>query len=263
MTERPCAPFTLSEQAGLLLAPRTSNLDRVIDKGHPSGMNLIFDADDTLWDSNIYFLEAEAAFLELLQVCGVDQLEIRAAIRRHELALIDEMGYGRGPYVSALHRTVRELLPPQHYPVLACEVERIGDKLLGRSCELLPGVEPTLRVLARRHRLVLFTKGQPNEQMAKLERAGLRTLFSRVGIPREKNAAAYSLLLAQAELDPARSFMIGNSPRSDINPALRAGLRGAVFIPYPHTWDLECEELEPAPERVVTITTFSQLLELF
>ncbi|MBV8054099.1 MAG: hypothetical protein JO071_02530, partial [Deltaproteobacteria bacterium] len=50
---------------------------------------------------------------------------------------------------------------------------------------------------------------------------------------------------------------------SDINPALRAGLRGAVFIPHPHTWDLECEELEAADERVVTITTFSQLLELF
>ncbi len=101
------------------------------------------------------------------------------------------------------------------------------------------------------------------EQMAKLERAGLRDLFSRIGIPLEKDAAAYALLLAQAELDPARTFMIGNSPRSDINPALRAGLRGAVFIPHPHTWELEDEELELTGERIVTITTFSQLLELF
>jgi putative hydrolase of the HAD superfamily len=235
----------------------------MIREARQGGMNLIFDADDTLWDSNIHFLEAEATFLEILRVCGVSHLEIRAAIRRHELDIIAEVGYGRGPYVLALHRVVRELLPPPHHDVLSMEIERIGTKLLSRPCELLAGVEPTLRDLSRRHRLLLFTKGQPTEQMAKLERAGLRALFSRVGIPLEKDATAYSLLLAQAELDPARTFMIGNSPRSDINPALRAGLRGAVFIPHPHTWELECEELDLAEERVVTITTFSQLLELF
>jgi putative hydrolase of the HAD superfamily len=235
----------------------------MIREARQGGMNLIFDADDTLWDSNVHFLEAEAAFLEILRVYGVDQREIRAAIRRHELDLIAEVGYGRGPYVRALHRVVRELLPAHHLNALALEVERIGTRLLSRHCELLPGVEPTLRELSRRHSLLLFTKGQPSEQMAKLDRAGLRALFSRIGIPLEKDAGAYNLLLAQAELDPARTFMIGNSPRSDINPALRAGLRGAVFIPHRYTWELESEELEPGSERVVTITAFSQLLELF
>ncbi len=235
----------------------------MIREARRGGMNLIFDADDTLWDSNIHFLEAEATFLEILRVCGVGHLEIRAAIRRHELDIIAEVGYGRRPYVLALHRVVRELLPTHHHNTLANEVERIGTKLLGRQCELLPGVEPTLRELSRRHRLLLFTKGQPTEQLAKLDRTGLRALFSRVGIPLEKNPIAYTLLLAQAELEPVRTFMIGNSPRSDINPALRAGLRGAVFIPHPHTWELEDEEIEVADERVVTITTFSQLLELF
>jgi putative hydrolase of the HAD superfamily len=235
----------------------------MIREARQASLNLIFDADDTLWDSNIHFLEAEAAFIEMMHACGVSAQEIRAEIRRHELDLIAEVGYGRGPYVRALHRAVRELMPAHHHDMLAFEVERIGAKLLSRQCALLPGVEPTLRELSRRHCLLLFTKGQPTEQMAKLERAGLRDLFSRIGIPLEKNAAAYSLLLAQAKLDPALTFMIGNSPRSDINPALRAGLRGAVFIPHPHTWELEDEELELAEERVVTITTFSQLLELF
>ena len=235
----------------------------MVPEAHQGGMNLIFDADDTLWDSNIHFLEAEAAFLETLRVRGVAHQEIRAAIRRHELDIIAELGYGRGPYVLALHRAVRDLLPAHHHDALAIEVERIGTALMSRHCELLPGVEPTLNELAQRHRLLLFTKGQPTEQKTNLQRAGLRALFSRVGIPLEKDATAYTLLLAQAELDPARTFMIGNSPRSDINPALRAGLRGAVFIPHPHTWELESEELEAAEERVVTITTFSQLLELF
>ena len=228
------------------------------------GLNLIFDADDTLWDSNIHFLEAEAAFLEILTIRGCTSIEIRGAIRRHELDIIAEMGYGRGPYILALHRAVRELMPLNHQEVLSLEIERIGTKLLGRRCELLPGVKATLTELARRHRLFLFTKGQPAEQKAKLAHAGLEALFSGVGIPLEKDATAYKLLLAQAELDPTFTFMIGNSPRrSDINPALRAGLRGAVFIPHPHTWELEHEELENADGRVITITSFSRLLELF
>jgi putative hydrolase of the HAD superfamily len=236
----------------------------MIPEARRGGLNLIFDADDTLWDSNIHFLEAEATFLELLLAGGVNShAEIRSAIRRHELDIIAEVGYGRRPYVLALHRVVRELLPSHHHEGLRREVERIGVKLLSRHCDLLPGVDPTLRELSLRHRLFLFTKGQPEEQMAKLERAGLRGMFSRVGIPLEKNATAYALLMAQAELEPARTFMIGNSPRSDINPAIRAGLRGAVFIPHPYTWELECEELEVAEERVVTISAFPQLLQLF
>jgi putative hydrolase of the HAD superfamily len=225
------------------------------------GMNLIFDADDTLWDSNIHFLEAEAAFLEILTIRGLRTAEIRGAIRRHELDIIAEIGYGRGPYVVAMHRTVRELVGDNE--VVSVEIDRIGSRLLRRRCELLPGVEATLTELARRHRLLLFTKGQPAEQMAKLEQVGLGALFSRVGIPLEKDETAYTLLLAQAELDPACTFMIGNSPRSDINPALRAGLRGTVFIPHPHTWELENEKLESADGRVITITCFSSLLELF
>ncbi|HKV55956.1 MAG TPA: HAD family hydrolase [Candidatus Binataceae bacterium] len=236
----------------------------MIPEARAGGFNLIFDADDTLWDSNVYFLEAEAQFFELLCAAGLSTPdEVRAAIRQHELDIIAEVGYGRGPYVRALHRTVRELVPIHRHDALAIEVDRIGERLLARNCELLPEVEPTLRELARRHRLLLFTKGQPHEQMAKLERAGLRSLFSRVGIPVEKDPGAYALLVAQAGLDPARTFMIGNSPRSDINPALRAGLRGAVFIPHPHTWELEHEELDAAEGRVVTISAFRELLELF
>jgi putative hydrolase of the HAD superfamily len=156
----------------------------------------------------------------------------------------------------------RELLPPHHHATVHVELGKIGDRLLNRHCELLPGVEPTLADLAKRHRLLLFSKGQPREQMRKLERSGLRPLFSRVGIPVEKDAIAYRLLMAQAELEPSRTVMIGNSPRSDINPALKAGLR-AVYIPHPHTWELEHEELELSDDRLMTLPSFPHLLEVF
>jgi putative hydrolase of the HAD superfamily len=235
----------------------------MLPKRLPGTLNLIFDADDTLWDSNIHFLEAETAFVALLARAGIhDRHEIRASMRRHELRIIESHGYGRRPYMIALHRVAAEIAPPHHHENLRAEVERIGEHLIDRHCELLPGVAPTLGELARRHRLLLFTKGDPREQLRKLDRSGLRPLFTRVGVPVEKDPGTYRLLIAQADLDPERTFMIGNSPRSDINPALKAGL-SAVFIAHPHTWELEHEEIDHANARVMVIDAFPHLLQVF
>jgi putative hydrolase of the HAD superfamily len=236
----------------------------MVAEARKGGFNLIFDADDTLWDSNVHFLEAQSDFLEVMGRAGVsDRAVIHLSLRRHELKIIEEIGYGRAPFVAALRRAATELAATHHHPSIHLELSRIADRLLDRHCELLPGVEPTLRELARCHRLLLFTKGQPDEQIRKLERSGLRPLFHRIGIPLEKNTMAYRLLMAQAELEPARTVMIGNSPRSDINPALRAGMRAAVYIPHPHTWDLEHEEIDETDVRLMKIPVFPQLLQMF
>ena len=226
-------------------------------------LNLIFDADDTLWDSNIHFLEAFDNFAAAVGDAGLglSRIEIHAAVRRAEIMLIKSHGYGRRPYIRALHQAADELAPAGHEG-LRDEIERIGAHLLERECALLPDVEPTLQELSQRHRLLMFTKGQRDEQLQKLARSGLAPLFDRVETPREKDIDAYRRLVRDAGLDPSLTFMIGNSPRSDINPAVAAGLR-AVFIPHPHTWELEHEEINEAGDRIIELTTFRRLLEVF
>ena len=226
-------------------------------------LNLVFDADDTLWDSNIHFLEAFDFFAAAVgdTVLGISRVEIHAAVRRAEFRLIKTHGYGRGPYVMALHQAAAELAPAGH-DRLRDEIERIGAHLLDRDCALLPDVEPTLQELSQRHRLLIFTKGQRDEQLHKLARSGLGPLFDRVETPREKDVGAYRRLVRDAGLDPSLTFMIGNSPRSDINPAVAAGLR-AVFIPHPHTWDLEHEEINDAGDRIIELSSFRRLVEVF
>jgi putative hydrolase of the HAD superfamily len=228
-------------------------------------LNLIFDADDTLWDSNIHFLEAFEEFVGAIAALGVDthRDSIKAVVRDAELELIQTHGYGRRPYVIALERAVAQLAPEPHQEPLRREVERIGNQLIERHCDLLPGVEETVPELAERHRLILFTKGQRDEQIRKLERSGLAPHFSRVETPREKDPDSYRRLIVEVGLDRERTFMIGNSPRSDINPALRAGLRAAIYIPHQHTWELEDEELDSADPRIVELPTFRELLRVF
>ncbi len=206
-------------------------------------LNLIFDADDTLWDSNIHFLEAFDSFAAAVENAdlGLSRVKIQDAVRRTEIRLIKSLGYGRRPYVQALHEAAQELAPSNGE--LRDEIERIGVCLIERECALLPDVEPTLR-----------------EQ--KLARSGLAPLFDRVETPREKDVDAYLRLVREAELNPSSTYMIGNSPRSDINPAVRAGLH-AVYIPHPHTWELEDEEIAEADGMIIELPSFRRLVEVF
>jgi putative hydrolase of the HAD superfamily len=191
---------------------------------------------------------------------GLSRAEIQDAVRRAELHLIKSLGYGRRPYVKALHHAAEELAPSDDN--LREQIEHIGACLIDRDCALLPDVEPTLRELSQRHRLLMFTKGQRDEQLRKLARSGLAPLFDRVETPREKDVDAYRRLVRDADLDPSVTFMIGNSPRSDINPAVRAGLR-AVYIPHPHTWELEHEEIAEAGGMIIELASFRGLVEVF
>ena len=228
-------------------------------------LNLVFDADDTLWDSNIHFLEAFEDFASSIVAMGLesDRDRIKRVMSDVELDLIKTLGYGRRPYVAALHRAAREIAAELHNEDLTAAVERIGGRLLTRQCELLPDVADTIRELAGRNTLILFTKGQRDEQLQKLELSGLAPSFSRVETPREKDVEAYHRLIVDAGLKPAHTFMVGNSPRSDINPAIRAGFRAAIYVPYPHTWEFEHDEIDPTDPRIVKIETFRSLRQMF
>jgi putative hydrolase of the HAD superfamily len=109
-----------------------------------------------------------------------------------------------------------------------------------------------------------MTKGNHAEQADKLARSGLSELFSSVEIVAEKDPPTYREVIARHELKPHTSWMIGNSPKSDINPALAAGLH-AVFLFHPDTWVLEHATVDPAPEgqHLIELDAFAKLHEIF
>ncbi|MGZ3676849.1 MAG: HAD hydrolase-like protein, partial [Ktedonobacterales bacterium] len=121
----------------------------------------------------------------------------------------------------------------------------------------------TLSYLGPRHELILVTKGDVDEQQMKIDASGLAGYFRRAVIVAEKDVATYQSLVEELTVTPADGWMIGNSPRSDINPALAVGLN-AVFVPHPHTWRLEHEELQPIDGRqLLTVERFADLRQHF
>jgi putative hydrolase of the HAD superfamily len=224
--------------------------------------NLIFDADDTLWENNIYFERAFEEFAAYLDHSTFSPGEVRAVLDEMELANARIHGYGSVNFGRNLSQCYQHLAERQVRTEDLEIVIGFAARILECPMEVIQGVPDTLKYLAERHDLTLFTKGHPDEQKLKIDRSGLGIYFQHTAIVKEKDAPAYRRLISERGLAPAVTWMIGNSPKSDINPALEAGIN-AVFIPHAHTWVLEKEEIRPVPGRYLRLDSFAELANRF
>jgi putative hydrolase of the HAD superfamily len=230
---------------------------------NPDGpQHLLIDADDTLWENNIYFENAFDEFVEYLQHSSMSAPEIRAVLDEIELANIKIHGYGAANFARNLAQCYQRLVEREIGDEDLRTVMAFAERILECPMEIIEGVSDTLAYLAERHELTLFTKGHAEEQKMKIDRSGLGIYFSRTAIVKEKDADAYASLSRERALDPRRTWMVGNSPKSDVNPALAAGLN-AVYIPHPRTWGLEREEIQRANGRLLVLENFSGLRRHF
>jgi len=229
-----------------------------------SHQTLLFDADDTLWENNIYFERAIAAFISYLDHRVHSPEEVREHLFTCERATIAVHGYGVQSFRRSLVNCFEQLSDAPITPERHTRIVSFTEAIAAQEIELLPDVVETLQELRSRHRLIMVTKGNFEEQTAKVERSGLREFFSAVEIPPEKNIAAYRELTARHGCDPATTWMIGNSPKSDINPALGAGLN-AIFLPHDFTWALEHEVVDQPQgnTRLLELSKFAELTRHF
>ena len=221
--------------------------------------HLLIDADDTLWENNIYFEHAIHDFITFLNHSQLTPAQVREVLDDVERL----MGYGSANFTKSLVETYRRLAEKDPLDTDVQQVRQFGERIRSQPLQLLDGVSETLGYLASRHDLILLTKGDFEEQQLKVERSGIAGYFRQVMIVPEKNVATYQRVTSELEVDPKDAWMVGNSPRSDINPALAAGLN-AAYIPHPHTWHLEHEEVQYTGDgRVLMLETFVDLRAYF
>lgn len=233
--------------------PRVSGVQRQI---------LVFDADDTLWENNVLFERVVHDYLEWLAHPTLDRAALREVLDDVERATIAVQGYGSASFLHSLHVCFERLQRRAATDAERAEITGLAAALVDHDVELMPGVADALAQLATRHELLLLTKGQAAEQQRKIDASGLAHHFRSTHVVAEKLPATYRDLVAEQRLAAEMTWMIGNSPRSDILAARAAGLR-AVFIPHPYTWSLEEQEIDPADGGVLHLARFPELLEHF
>ncbi len=221
--------------------------------------HLLLDADDTLWENNIYYEQAIHAFITFLNHSRLTHEEVREVLNEIERG----KGYGTAVFTNNLVETYRRLAEKELAEQDVEEVRRIGGQIRSHPLELIEGVHVTLGYLSPRHDLFLLTKGDAEEQTLKVERSGIESFFKQVIVVQEKDVAVYHRVVQDLGIDPQLTWMVGNSPRSDINPALAAGLN-AIFIPHLHTWTLEHEEIVRAGSgKLLELERFTDLRKYF
>ena len=227
----------------------------------PARQTLVFDADDTLWENNRLFDLAVERYVTWLAHPTLDVAGFREVLNEVERGNIPIHGYGTASFLRSLGDCLERVHGRTATDAERAEIATLAAELVAGHLELVPDVVETLLELGQRHDLLMLTKGEAAEQQRKIDASDLGKHFRSVHIVAEKRPETYRTLLAQQQLDASTTWMIGNSPRSDILAARAAGWR-AVFIPNPHTWELEEAEI-PADDGVLTVERLADLVHHF
>lgn len=218
---------------------------------------LLLDADDTLWESALFFERTEHDFLSLMSALGLPEDEVRRTVHRKDVERLSITGYGARPYMDTL-RTIMQDLVPQAPSWALTAMDNIQMNLLGHPVILLPGVISTLKEMKNLQiNTIVYTMGEKDHQTDKFKRSGLDSYVDELRIVPVKNVNALRDVLVYAHVEPENCMIVGNSPRSDINPALSLGAV-AVHVARDRTWAAEREDFTD-PGKVITIERFDEL----
>ena len=190
-----------------------------------------FDADDTLWRTQVDFEAIVGRYVDL------DSSGLRARMLATEQANLARYGYGVKGMILSMVEAAIDLSDGR---IEARDIHRImdlGKALLVHPVELLPGIAEAVEQVAAKYRVVLITKGDLFHQEQKVAQCGL-SVFQRIEVVSEKNVATYRRLLQEFEVTAGQFAMVGNSLKSDIAPVVELGGWG-VYMPYHATWEHE------------------------
>lgn len=220
-----------------------------------------FDADDTLWDNQTYYDEAEKRLGEILQEYG-DPETVLKDLFSIEMANMQIFGYGAMAFTLSMIETALKVSNDTIPAAKIHEIHSLGKSLLHIPSTPLPGVAETLETLqkTRHYRTIVITKGNMLDQENKLERSGLKKYFSHIEIVSDKTPEAYCRLLDFLGIESHELLMVGNSFKSDIAPVLTLGGYG-VHIPFKTTWQHEKTDEFDHP-HLFRISEFSELCKI-
>ena len=220
---------------------------------------IFFDADDTLWENEMFFRQAEEKFAELL-ADYTDREGLQQLLWQKQEDNIPLFGYGSKTYMIGMTDAALELCGgklPEH---IYYGVKKIITDLAFHEFKLIDGVLETLEALSGHYRLVVATKGDVTEQMFKYRRSGLDRYFHHCEVMENKDEKNYLELAAKNDLQPEQILMVGNSVKSDIAPVINVG-GWAINTPHDVVWVHEMMDM-PESDRIIIVQNVKEIVGL-
>ena len=220
--------------------------------------HIFFDADDTLWENEQFFRDAEAQFAELLSDYTSPE-GVQAMLWRKQEENIPLFGYGSKTYLIGMTDAAMELCGGELPENIYLGIKKIITELAFHEFQLIEGVEETLQALQGHYTLVVATKGDLTEQLYKYRLSGLAKYFHHCEVMENKDEKNYLELAAKNNLQPEQILMIGNSVKSDIAPVVNIG--GLAFhTPHEVIWVHEIMDM-PQSDRIIELNNIREVLD--
>ena len=220
--------------------------------------HIFFDADDTLWENEQFFRDAEAQFAELLSDYTSPE-GVQAMLWRKQEENIPLFGYGSKTYLIGMTDAAMELCGGELPENIYLGIKKIITELAFHEFQLIEGVEETLQALQGHYTLVVATKGDLTEQLYKYRLSGLAKYFHHCEVMENKDEKNYLELAAKNNLQPEQILMIGNSVKSDIAPVVNIG--GLAFhTPHEVIWVHEMMDM-PQSDRIIELNNIREVLD--
>lgn len=227
---------------------------------------VIFDADNTLWDLESLYDRAREEFCRYV----LDTLEksdgnrksyaslssIENAQRHRDLQLYVSLSYSSGPFAKSFEDTIAFFIPAVE-PQKIAHVRQIAMNVFEQTATIPEDLESVLAHLEQTFKLAILTGGDEAVQKRRLSDFRLKDRFDVVEIVPKKTAEVFERFCQTHGVDRTKSWVVGDSIRSDILPAREIGLR-AIHLKAPN-WAAEEAEI---PNEVTSIQRLSQLTEL-
>ena len=221
--------------------------------------HIFFDADDTLWENEQFFRDAEVQFAELLKDYTSPE-GVQEMLWRKQEDNIPLFGYGSKTYMIGMTDAAVELCGGHLPDKIYYGVKKIITDLAFHEFEIIDGVEDTLKALQGHYTLIVATKGDLTEQLNKYRLSGLDKYFHHCEVMENKAERNYLELAAKLDLAPEQILMVGNSVKSDIAPVVNIG-GTAIHTPHDVVWVHEMMDM-PESDRIIEVQSIQDVISL-
>lgn len=219
---------------------------------------IFFDADDTLWENERYFRAAEAKFIELLADYTTPE-GVQDMLWRKQEDNIPLFGYGSKTYMIGMTDAALELCGGSLTEEIYYGIKNIITELAFHELQIIEGVKETLEALQGKYELIVATKGDLPEQMAKFRKSALAHYFHHCEVMENKDEKNWLEVAAKHNLHPEEILMIGNSVKSDIAPVVNIG-GWAIHVPHEVVWVHEMMDM-PQSDRIIEVKKITEILD--